>query len=97
MRSDCYVWQDGQELSSQEFQSPVQSPVQKRSTEAPSAWQSLGYRLMSYFSGSTEPQIRQRTYGDRLIWHVYDPITQQQMQFSSEQEVRVWLDQRYSA
>lgn len=97
MRSDCYVWQDGQKLSSEESQSPVQSSIQKRSTEAPSAWKSLGYRWMSYFSGSTEPQIRQRTYGDRLVWHVYDPATQQQMQFNSEQEVRVWLDQRYSA
>ncbi|MBD1911171.1 MULTISPECIES: hypothetical protein [unclassified Leptolyngbya] len=93
MKSDCYVWQNGQELSSQEFQ----SSVQKRSVKSPSAWQSLGYRLMSYFSGSSEPQIRQRTYGDQLVWHVYDPMTQQQMQFSSEQEVRMWLDQRYSA
>ena len=92
MRSDYYAWQDGQ-ASSQEFQ----PPVQKHSEKSSSTWQTLGLRLMSYFSGSSEPQIRQRTYGDQLVWHVYDPVTQQETQFSSEQEVRIWLDQRYSA
>jgi len=93
MRSDSYIWYEGQGRSPRS----VANSAQKRSANRSSTWQSLGHQLMSYFSGSSEPQIRQRTYGDQLVWHVYDPTTRQEWQFYSEKEVRVWLEQRYYA
>jgi len=92
MRSDSYIWHDGQVRSQRSLTPSVTKPSQKRS----SIWQTLGYRLMSYFSGSSDPQIRQRTYGNQLVWHVYDPITGREWKFSTEQEVRIWLDERYN-
>lgn len=55
-------------------------------------WMSLTKWLVS----STEPQVSQRRdrYG-MLIWRIYDPATNQSATFSSEYEVRVWLEQRY--
>ena len=49
-----------------------------------------------YFSQRQEPKIWQKRdrYGN-LYWVVYDPTTGHSSCFSSEQEVRVWLEQRY--
>lgn len=55
-------------------------------------WGSFVTELM----GREEPKIW-RVY-DRAgvaTWRVYDPTTNQSAHFVSEQEVRVWLDQRY--
>ncbi|WP_017303434.1 hypothetical protein [Spirulina subsalsa] len=45
---------------------------------------------------SHEPQIKLVfDHQGHELWKVYDPITGRQFRFMSEQEVRVWLDQRY--
>ncbi|MBE9180543.1 hypothetical protein IQ268_18440 [Oculatella sp. LEGE 06141] len=47
-------------------------------------------------AGSSEPQIRQlRDRDGNVQWRSYDPITGQINFFSSEVEVRTWLEQRY--
>lgn len=45
---------------------------------------------------SHEPQIKPKRnrYGN-LYWQVYDYRTNKFYEFGSEQEVRVWLDNRY--
>ena len=56
----------------------------------------LGRRMQKKLVGSHEPVIEERR--DRtgaLYWRVYDPITQDRKFFYSEDDVRVWLDQRY--
>lgn len=48
------------------------------------------------FAFSSELQVRQRHDRDgNLWWDIYDPITKRSAQFSSESEVRVWIEQSY--
>lgn len=54
-----------------------------------------GMAAVNYFAGSNQPRIRVSQKGDRQIWHAYDPHTQQRHQFSSEESLRDWLEQRY--
>lgn len=53
-------------------------------------------RFLHYVTGNSEPMIWQKTndQGD-IFYSVYDPRSQQSMTFSSEHEIRVWLEQRY--
>lgn len=45
---------------------------------------------------SQEPQISQRRdRAGQLQWRVYDPMSGQSSQFSSENDVRIWLENRY--
>jgi hypothetical protein len=52
--------------------------------------------LLKAFANSSEPQIYQKhdRHGN-MYFKVYDPVTRQFGTFTTEQEVRVWLDQRY--
>jgi YD repeat-containing protein len=46
---------------------------------------------------SDEPQVRQRRdRSGQIYWLVYDPETNRSARLSSEQEVRQWLEQRFS-
>lgn len=62
-------------------------------------WTAIGklvQLLFTHAANSADPQIsHKRDRQGRLIWYVYDPATHQSAQFSSESEVRSWLDQRY--
>jgi hypothetical protein len=82
---------------------------QRRSLEAlltPSRPATLGHRLQQIahqFAGAMvnflAPQDSLKiTHSDRLgqtLWSVYDRETQQRYRFSSEDELRVWLDERH--
>ncbi len=50
-----------------------------------------------FTSVSDEPRIWQKRdrFGN-VWWYVYDPISHRSIQFSSEQEVRRWLEKRFS-
>ncbi|MGB3138383.1 MAG: hypothetical protein WBB18_16365 [Nodosilinea sp.] len=59
-------------------------------------------RLFAYLCGSTDLRIKTRLVlnanpGQRgiTLFLVYDPVSQQHQTFSSEQELRVWVEQRY--
>jgi hypothetical protein len=53
-------------------------------------------RLVALLSGSSEPQVTTLVdRGGQQQWHVYDPVLNHHHTFTSEQEVRVWLEQRY--
>lgn len=69
-------------------------PAQGGKTLAPSLKQ-LGDRAMRFFAGQTEPRIWQRTRQGQPTWFAHDPITNRTRQFSSEQDVRLWLEKRY--
>lgn len=61
------------------------------------AWlKPLGRSLLAYLCGSSEPQIttRQDASGNPCF-SAYDPVSQQHYTFATEQELRIWLDQRY--
>jgi hypothetical protein len=56
----------------------------------------LWQRLLTLLSGKTEPKIwRKRDRAGNWYFRVFDPVTNLSSTFSSEQEVRVWLEQRY--
>lgn len=65
----------------------------------------VGHSLLNYFCGSIEPKISitQRREGpgaprDGQAWvkfRAYDPVSRQHHTFTSEAELRTWLDQRY--
>ncbi|HBR00157.1 MULTISPECIES: hypothetical protein [Roseofilum] len=57
-------------------------------------------KLWNYFVAiwwySDEPRITEKKDRDgNWIYHVYDPLSHQHLMFDSEQEVRVWLEERY--
>ncbi len=55
-------------------------------------------RLLTFLSGRREPRIwRNRDRSGNWYFRVSDPVTGASSVFGSEQEVRVWLEQRYSA
>lgn len=53
----------------------------------------LWQQLIALLAGNSDPKIH-RVSKDN--WRVYDPRTDRSLSFTSEQEVRVWLDERYS-
>jgi hypothetical protein len=63
----------------------------------PSRWQRLLQTLVESLAGNGEPKIyhRRDRQGNSYL-EVYDPRSGQTQSFSTTQEVRVWLEQRYS-
>ncbi|MGG6241647.1 hypothetical protein ACQ4N7_23735 [Nodosilinea sp. AN01ver1] len=52
--------------------------------------------LMAYLCGSSSLTVTvKRDRQGQTAFVVYDPVSQQRHTFSSEQELRVWADQRY--
>ena len=52
--------------------------------------------LLAYLCGSTDLSVTvKRDRSGHRVFLAYDPVTQQRHSFSSEQELRVWIDQRY--
>jgi hypothetical protein len=74
-----------------------------RSAPAPTVWTLTQRRIIRWsqalvksFLGSREPQITRKVDLDGHGYYVvFDPVDQRRYTFGSEQEVRIWLDQRY--
>lgn len=56
----------------------------------------LGDRLLNFFTGTEELRIWQSTRNGHQVWFAHDPITNRTRSFYSEQDVRHWLDNRYA-
>ncbi|MGB3202983.1 MAG: hypothetical protein WBA99_18905 [Nodosilinea sp.] len=53
-------------------------------------------RLVAYLCGSDSVRVAvKRDRQGQTVFVVYDSVSQQRHTFSSEQELRVWVDQRY--
>lgn len=60
--------------------------------------ENIAQNLLFALTSREEPRIRQaRDRQGRTFWQVYDPSTGFQSRFSSEDEVRVWLEEQYKA
>ncbi|WP_156435514.1 hypothetical protein [Leptolyngbya sp. O-77] len=61
-------------------------------------WLELVSSWVNHLSGSSEPIIREipQKTGSSL-WQIYDPHTQSKITCASEREVRIWIEQHYSA
>jgi hypothetical protein len=72
-----------------EIKNPHQSKLASLSSRC---WESL----TQLFTRNTEPYIWQkRDRHGNLFWQLYDPSTNRSATFSSEDEVRIWLEERY--
>lgn len=84
-------------INSQELDSFIEEakPSRQISIKLPSLEQ-LWNSILETFTTSSEPKIYQKyDRNGKLYFRVYDPITHQSSTFSTEQELRIWLDQRY--
>jgi hypothetical protein len=77
----------------QQLETLVQAPSPRWTI--PHSLKQLGDRTMRFFTGQPEPRVWQRTRHGQLTWFAHDPVTNRTRQFSSEQEVRLWLEKRY--
>jgi len=82
----------------QSFEKLMVAPSAVRhSAKGQGQWvRSLLRQILNFLAGKESIQIQQRC--DRsgsLYWVVYDPHLRNHLRFDSEQEVRVWLEQRY--
>jgi hypothetical protein len=56
----------------------------------------IGQNLLRWLSSNLEPRIWQsKDRKGNISWHIYDPVTAQSNHFSSEAEVRAWIDTQY--
>jgi hypothetical protein len=76
----------------QRFETLVQQPA---GSPLAQTLKQIGDRTMRFFTGQTEPRIWQRTRHGQPTWFAHDPITNRTRQFTSEQDVRLWLEKRY--
>lgn len=52
--------------------------------------------LVAKLSGGNDPQIKLKySPSGHEYWHVYDPITGKAETFTTEADVRIWVEQRY--
>lgn len=61
------------------------------------AFQTVGTWLSQHLCNADEPRVWKT--GDRtgqVLWHAYDPLTNKYAAFDSENEIRVWLEERYN-
>lgn len=70
-------------------------PAKSSSSNPPILEQLWGF-VLNTFARSQEPRIyRKHDRNGNLYFQVYNPSTNSLTRYNSEQEVRVWLDQRY--
>lgn len=74
------------EVARRQVSSPARSPLSRWMQE-----------LWQWLVAKPEPRIWQQCdrHGN-LLWRVYDPESRESACFTSEAEVRVWLEQRYN-
>jgi hypothetical protein len=57
----------------------------------------LWHRCTEAIAVDTEPHVWKTRDHGHIFWHAYDPNTGSLSDFTSENEVRVWLEERYYA
>ena len=50
---------------------------------------------VNWLTVENDVHIRHKIRGGREVWKVYDPISKSSRSFSTEDEVRVWIEQRF--
>lgn len=82
------------------FNPVINRPIRSRDRLHPSIKERLAnlfQTVLNAASGNSEPRISQkRDRRGNLYFSVYDPISNESAVMGSEQEIRAWLEQRYS-
>ncbi|MBE7379925.1 MAG: hypothetical protein F6J95_000760 [Leptolyngbya sp. SIO1E4] len=55
----------------------------------------LGSTVVRFLAPEDTLHIQTRELNGQTTWVVSDRITQEQQQFTSEQDLRIWLEERY--
>jgi hypothetical protein len=61
----------------------------------PPFWARAAQALLHWLTNHDEPRIKHRVTGNTEVWRVYDPVNRRRRAFKTEDEVRVWLEQRH--
>ncbi|MBD2111220.1 MULTISPECIES: hypothetical protein [Cyanophyceae] len=84
------------------IQEPLDRPIQtdysiaRAWAEAKRRLSLVGSALLTYLCGSADLSVTvKRDRWGNTLFVAHDPVSQQRRTFSSEQELRVWVDQRY--
>lgn len=84
---------------SPEFQSPRMEPAGSQQTRQPSLksrFQQLWLWLRSSLLSSDEPRVwPTHDRSGQVWWHGYDPATGRSVNYVTEAEIRVWIEQRH--
>ena len=91
-------------MQSRSFDPSFQAPAPPESLPTspsprlqPGKWAAWFDALLTRLAGSHEPRIRQVSgRNGQPQWQGYDPVTGDRQQFTDEQSVRIWLEQRYN-
>ncbi|MBW4466419.1 MAG: hypothetical protein KME07_13425 [Pegethrix bostrychoides GSE-TBD4-15B] len=68
----------------------------KQSTNASARLRHIWQSLLSYLSNSNELRVWKASNVDgQPVWKAYDPTTESRVEFVSELDLRVWLEERY--
>jgi hypothetical protein len=86
------------ERQRQQLEALVQPKPQAASLQShlTQALHTLGTRLVAFLTVDQGLRIWQRTRYGQTLWFVHDPVTNQTRSFQTEEDVYVWLDQRYN-
>ena len=72
------------------------TPSQKIRQAASKLLSTTGSWLVQTLTTGSQPRIWTKETKQGSQWCVYDPVGNQRHQFSSEDALRVWLEQRYN-
>lgn len=73
------------------------TPGPVRTTEHPRLLQRIGNLLLQFFTDSQQVRVWTKETKAGTAWYAYDPALQSGISRVSEDDLRVWLEQRYQA
>jgi hypothetical protein len=75
-------------------EAPV-SDIRQPNAGLAAALKGIGQAAVNFLTQGNDLRIWTRQRNGHLVWHVYDPMTERRQQFSSEADLREWLETRY--
>jgi len=81
----------------QQLEQSFQLDYSSRQSRIRQALSAIATKVVDFLTGdSNSPKIWCTAIdAGQILWNVYDPVTQTRKVYSTEQEVREWLDSRY--
>ena len=83
-------------LSWQDYQRMELIKSESRTYSAMGFVRNLLNEAMARFTATTDPQIwTTKNRNGQVQWNAYDPMTQQSINFLTEDDLRIWLENRH--
>lgn len=55
----------------------------------------LGTGVINWLTVGSMPRISKQAQGEAEVWKAYDPVTNRTAYFDSENDLRIWIEERY--